>query len=389
MFMLLHQIIMHCLHCNDLLRSCSSLLSYTSGHNSNHKPDNCTSMWKCTAILFVLSKCLIIARCSVEALEPKAMVEKSRALDFVGQCTVCTDIITPNMELHQEHCGVSRLLLKLSCGKSNIWKDNHYCQLSCFLAGYGYPNDKCCEPSAYLSEDISETPSVVPSAIPSWKPSSVPSQNPSLAHSVDPSQSPSNKPSSVEELPNNSSREEALEPEAMVEKSHAPDSVGQCTVCTDIISPKLEFRQEHCGISKLLLMISCGKSNIWKNNHYCQLSCFLAGYGYPNDKCCEPSAYPSEDIHSVDPSQSLSNKSSSVSISDQPSSTSSIKQCIACSNIETPHMVNNDEHCEISTYLLGVACNKHDIWTSNKYCQLSCFRSGNGYKGDKCCEPSE
>merc|ERR1711982_282257 len=33
-------------------------------------------------------------------------------------------------------------------------------------------------------------------------------------------------------------------------------------------------------------------------------------------------------------------------------------------------------------------CNKDEKWTNKGWCRLSCYKAGNGYPGDECCDES-
>lgn len=57
----------------------------------------------------------------------------------------------------------------------------------------------------------------------------------------------------------------------------------------------------------------------------------------------------------------------------------------ACSNDESPWMVQNNKTCETyGSEMHQSKCNHDESWRSNKYCQKSCYDSGNGYVGDEC-----
>ena len=57
--------------------------------------------------------------------------------------------------------------------------------------------------------------------------------------------------------------------------------------------------------------------------------------------------------------------------------------CIQCDDTPSGKMISQGMTCaDISN--LDERCAK-DKFISNKYCQLSCYNSGNGYDGDVCC----
>ena len=40
----------------------------------------------------------------------------------------------------------------------------------------------------------------------------------------------------------------------------------------------------------------------------------------------------------------------------------------------------------VTTGLVHTKCHQSNYWASNNFCQLSCFKSNNGYKGNSCCD---
>jgi len=58
--------------------------------------------------------------------------------------------------------------------------------------------------------------------------------------------------------------------------------------------------------------------------------------------------------------------------------------CIICDDVETAWMTSNGKDCTTSN-LIDTKCNKDSNWTTKKFCQLSCYKAGNGYPGDVCC----
>ena len=61
----------------------------------------------------------------------------------VTQCIVCDDVETPWMEDNGKDCTTSPLI-DTKCNKHDNWSKKKFCQLSCYLAGNGYPGDVCC-----------------------------------------------------------------------------------------------------------------------------------------------------------------------------------------------------------------------------------------------------
>jgi len=120
------------------------------------------------------------------------------------------------------------------CNNSERWTDNNYCQLSCFNAGNGYDGDNC-------SQGPNPDPTMSPVA-----PTSSPTVSPTLAPSVPPTPAPN------------------------------PES---CTNCSD--NPP---RTKECG--SLNLSNKCNAKRKWRNNNYCEYSCYLEGLGYDGVTCC-------------------------------------------------------------------------------------------------------
>jgi len=62
--------------------------------------------------------------------------------------------------------------------------------------------------------------------------------------------------------------------------------------------------------------------------------------------------------------------------------------CISCDDRETPWMIRNGFECDPDTARMDTKCNKDAKWSNKKFCRLSCYKSGNGYPGDVCCDES-
>ena len=223
-------------------------------------------------------------------------------------CTVCYDILTPDMVKYEEPCTKSGAMLMISCNKQDDWIQEKYCQLSCFLYGNGYQGDNCCLPSEYptsipshapsrampntpssVPSNISQKPSYVPSSLTSQKPSSY-SLVPSISQSFDPSQVLGNNPTSVPSI--EASKDPSSTLSYAPSSSNAPSSkpiIIQCIECVDIRTPAMISYDEKCNQSAFLLQIACKDNEVWRTNSYCQLSCFLAENGYDGVKCCQTS----------------------------------------------------------------------------------------------------
>jgi len=52
-------------------------------------------------------------------------------------------------------------------------------------------------------------------------------------------------------------------------------------------------------------------------------------------------------------------------------------------------MINNDKDCAINNFdRMNRRCKNDAFWIANGWCRLSCYKSGNGYLGDACCDES-
>ena len=224
-------------------------------------------------------------------------------------------------------------------------------------------------PSSGPSDKLSGTPSLDMSLMPSTNPSHEPSQ----AYSSVPSTSPSLNPTH-----SLSSEISSLPYEFLL--TEAPTS---CIQCTDKVTPWMKLNEQECSTKKSIFEHKCKSSAWWTKNKFCQLSCFRSGNNYSGEYCCDqsknvsciPSKTPNENPFQV-PSEVPTNPPTS-----KPTS------CNSCTDIETIWMIKNNEDCTTSNLRFS-RCNKSEHWTKNKHCQHSCFRVGNGYPGDNCCEGS-
>jgi len=62
--------------------------------------------------------------------------------------------------------------------------------------------------------------------------------------------------------------------------------------------------------------------------------------------------------------------------------------CIICDDQETDWQIGKGLDCATDTIRIDRKCNKDDKWTAKKWCRLSCYKAGNGYPGDVCCDDS-
>jgi len=130
--------------------------------------------------------------------------------------------------------------------------------------------------------------------------------------------------------------------------------LNECTSCTDIATPWMENNEKKCETTGLV-PTKCYQSNYWKENKYCQLSCFKSDYGYEGDACCD---------------------------------NQTLVPCNICTDEETPWMKRYNKDCSSSNQL-ATKCNFNYNWANRKYCQHSCFEEGNGYDNDNCCFSTE
>jgi len=68
-----------------------------------------------------------------------------------------------------------------------------------------------------------------------------------------------------------------------------------------------------------------------------------------------------------------------------PTSSPTPQPCIVCDNKPTKSMLKKGQDCDDKPGQLNKNCNKSSKWILKNSCQLSCYKSGNGYEGDVCC----
>jgi len=84
-----------------------------------------------------------------------------------------------------------------------------------------------------------------------------------------------------------------------------------------------------------------------------------------NDNCCDPaSCYVNDVVGSY---------------------AQCVPSCIECTDEEDPILIQYGYECEEADRYLVRRCNTHPVWSTEKYCQLSCYNLGLGYDGDLCC----
>ena len=155
-----------------------------------------------------------------------------------------------------------------------------------------------------------------------------------------------------------------------------------CTICDDRAMTWMEVQNEKCSTSLHLIEQNCNKSSYWTNNRVCQLSCFNAGYGYPGDDCCQKTT--TDDDSSSSSSETTPSPEQQPTTTPLPTPTTYLEECTTCTDVGNSWMQAVGNACP-SSYLLFSKCNKSASWRANKFCQYSCYMTGNGYDGDICC----
>merc|ERR1712176_966767 len=60
--------------------------------------------------------------------------------------------------------------------------------------------------------------------------------------------------------------------------------------------------------------------------------------------------------------------------------------CTICDDRETSWQTENGFDCSTDLTRINKKCSKDAKWTEKGYCRLSCYKAGNGYPGDVCCD---
>jgi len=154
---------------------------------------------------------------------------------------------------------------------------------------------------------------------------------------------------------------------APVEPTTAPveptDSPIACNECSNDRTPWMKNNEVEC-YTYTRIKRKCENNRNWRNNNYCQLSCFLNEVEYEGDNCCVVPTNPPTNAPADTPTN-----------------------CTNCTDETTPWMRRNDKTCD-TFQQLNQKCKNNAVWTDNNYCQLSCYDSGNEYSGDICCNSS-
>merc|ERR1711933_412389 len=72
-----------------------------------------------------------------------------------------------------------------------------------------------------------------------------------------------------------------------------------------------------------------------------------------------------------------------------PSPTAAPPTCTICDDRETTWQIDNGFDCASDTVRMNKKCSKDAKWTEKGFCRLSCYKAGNGYPGDVCCDETQ
>jgi len=67
---------------------------------------------------------------------------------------------------------------------------------------------------------------------------------------------------------------------------------------------------------------------------------------------------------------------------------STSRACTICDDKESPFQIEKGLDCATDATRINDKCNKDSRWEETKYCRRSCYKAGNGYRGDVCCDDS-
>merc|ERR1712154_12757 len=112
-------------------------------------------------------------------------------------------------------------------------------------------------------------------------------------------------------------------------------------------------------------------------------------YGDSEYATCVPKNEVETEMPSISPSNAPSispSNAPSISPTNAPSSSPTLPTCIVCDDVPTGNMIDRGETCEEANNIDN-KCAK-DNWINKKFCQLTCYNTGNGYEGDVCCNGS-
>merc|ERR1712157_132703 len=107
--------------------------------------------------------------------------------------------------------------------------------------------------------------------------------------------------------------------------------------------------------------------------------------GQSSDSCCGNAVCFGDDSHSacVPPADSTE-----IPTQEPTALEPTPPACIICDDQETAWQIGKGLDCATDTIRIDRKCNKDDKWIAKKWCRLSCYKAGNGYPGDVCCDDS-
>jgi len=243
-------------------------------------------------------------------------------------CSICDDNQAVWMNTENILCDSPLLDLTDCCAKP-YWLENKVCEDSCYHAGVGYPGYYCCDAAA------------------------------------------TNSPTTVTPMPSTF----ALDPSIFSNIFSGIYDNSNCITCDDNEIEWMANQNLDC-VNSPFLQKKCNKNNNWRQNKYCQYSCYMEGNGYYGDKCCTPTNEPTPP-----PSQVVMAEPQFTSAAPSKDQTN----CNACTNIEIDYMFDVGMECDTSFNYVRSKCKKSSNWRLNKYCQKTCYELECGYDGDKCC----
>jgi len=107
--------------------------------------------------------------------------------------------------------------------------------------------------------------------------------------------------------------------------------------------------------------------------------------GQGNGSCCGNAVCFGDDSHSacVPPTDSTETPTQKPTTQEP-----TPPACIICDDQENAWQIKKGFDCATDTVRMNKKCNKDDKWIAKKWCRLSCYKAGNGYPGDVCCDDS-
>jgi len=151
-----------------------------------------------------------------------------------SNCTLCDDREISWMSNIGLDC-VNSPYIDTKCNKNINWINNKYCQLSCYNKGNGYVGDQCCVPTAMPTP----SPSQLPTELQSQQPTQFPTRN-----------------------------------------------QANCILCHDEENDYMNNVGMDCETSASYIERKCINNGTWRQEKFCQKSCYEAGLGYESDNCC-------------------------------------------------------------------------------------------------------